>query len=552
MFMRRKDTVLIVDDNKLNRKALMDILSGEYDILQAGDGAEALEVLEQHRDSVVAIILDLVMPRMNGYEFLREYQKEEKYKNIPVVVATVEEDKNNEKRCLELGVWDFIPKSFEQDIIRFRIMNVIKQSKVHSLEHDPLTGLFNQQKFYMEIKELLKQEADTKYAFIRVDIDRFKMINSFYGTKEGDNLICYLAEVISGQLDDVEDGVYGRIMADVFGICIPYSEDKVKRIAKTVRESLKYYKANYYLEVSIGIYVIEDNRMEASSIYDRATIAVKQCKGHYRTPYVIYTEEMGAQIVREQQIVNEMDRALEEEQFVVYLQPQYDANTRQSYGAEALVRWKKPDGHIVSPGEFIPVFEKNGFIVNLDFYVWEKVCQFIRRRLDEGKRVEAISVNVSRVNLYNPKFMEKLIDLVDKYRIPIKYLQLEITESAFFDNIQILKDVINYLHKAGFTILMDDFGSGYSSLNVLKDINVDVLKIDMGFLPRGSSDIRGKKILEAVINMAKALGMPSIAEGVETEEQFKLLQKLGCSVIQGFYFARPMPITEYEALLDKE
>ena len=246
-----------------------------------------------------------------------------------------------------------------------------------------------------------------------------------------------------------------------------------------------------------------------------------------------------------------MDHALETEEFVVYFQPKYELDHYKPMGAEALVRWKKADGTIVSPGDFIPVFESNGFIIKLDYYVWDKVCQLIKNNLNHRGDSEVVSVNVSRVNLYNPEFLESLVNLVEKYKIPPKYLHLELTESAFSDDARMIQNAVDYLHKAGFTLLMDDFGSGYSSLNVLKDINIDVLKIDMRFLSKGPSEERSEKILEAVIKMAKSLDMQVIAEGVEEEKQVKMLKRLGCDYIQGYYFAKPMPKKDYIKLLQK-
>ena len=301
----------------------------------------------------------------------------------------------------------------------------------------------------------------------------------------------------------------------------------------------------------MGIYDIQDNNMDVRNILARATLAAKQCKGQYMVHEARYTEELREKIIKEQNIINEMDHALETEEFVVYFQPKYELNHYKPMGAEALVRWKKADGTIVSPGDFIPVFESNGFIIKLDYYVWDKVCQLIKNNLNHRGDSEVISVNVSRVNLYNPEFLESLVNLVEKYKIPPKYLHLELTESAFSDDARMIQNAVDYLHKAGFTILMDDFGSGYSSLNVLKDIDIDVLKIDMRFLSKGSSEERSEKILEAVIKMAKSLDMQVIAEGVEEEKQVKMLKRLGCDYIQGYYFAKPMPKKDYIKLLQK-
>lgn len=547
--MSKKDKILVVDDLKLNRSKLQDILSKEYDVLEAENGEEGLKLLAANKDQIVAVILDLVMPVLDGFGFLEVYKENEAYKNLPVIIATSEEDIEYEKRCLKLGVWDFVKKPFDPDILHFRIVNAITRSQIYTMEHDPLTGLFNQQKFYQAVRELL--EIDREFVFIRIDIDRFKLINSFYGTKEGDRLIQFLAEIIDDTVSDIEDCCYGRITADIFCVCMPRDDEKILLLENAVKDRLKNYKVHYYLESSIGIYVIEDNTMDVSNIYDKATVAANRCKNNYMVQEVVYTKEMEESLIREQQVINEMDNALEGEEFIVYFQPKYNLNSFTPSGAEALVRWKKPNGSMVSPGEFIPIFERNGFIIKLDYYVWEKVCQFIRKNLDEGKTVEPISVNVSRVNLYNPKFLESLINLVEKYKIPPRYLHLELTESVFSDDASVIQNAVDYLHRVGFTILMDDFGSGYSSLNVLKDINMDVLKIDMKFFSKGPSDEKCIKIIEAVINMAESLGMPVIAEGVEEEEQVKMLKRLGCDYIQGYYFAKPMPVQEYVELVER-
>lgn len=548
--MKKKNTILIVDDNKLNRQSFRVILQKDYEIIEAEDGKEALDILKEDSELVVAIILDLIMPQMDGFQFIEEYRKHEKYKYIPIIVATTNNDVENEKRCLELGVWDFIPKTFHPEIIRFRVVNAINRSKIHTLEFDTLTEIYNRPMFYQKTREMLDSSKEQTFAFIRFDVDRFKMINSFYGITEGDRLLKYVADVIRDVMMQHPISTYGRINADVFGICVAVEGNRqAVQIMQQIRGKMKNYNnLHCYLETSAGCYMIMDKDMDVSTIYDMASIAARKCKGQYMTHEMFYTEEMGEALIHEQKIINEMDRALEDEQFVVYFQPKYELNNYLPRGAEALVRWKKIDGTMISPGDFIPIFEKNGFIIKLDYYVWEKVCKFIKKELEAGRTPEPISVNVSRVNLYNPRFLESLINLVEKYRVPSKYLNLELTESVFSDNGSIIQDAVDYLHKAGFTILMDDFGSGYSSLNVLKDVKLDVLKIDMKFLSRGS-DQRGRKILEAVIKMAESLNMSVIAEGVEEKQQVEMLKKLGCDYIQGYYFAKPMPLEDYELLM---
>lgn len=550
--MKKKNQILIVDDSKLNRTSFANILKDDYKILEAENGKIALNMLEESAGKIVAIILDLIMPVMDGFQFMDEVRKVEAYKYIPIIISTTNDNIENERRCLKLGAWDFIPKKFHPDIIRFRVVNAVNNSKIHVLQYDVLTGIFTEQKFFLQTREMLDEHREKKYAFIHFDIDRFKMINSFYGVKEGDALIEKVANSIQTSVQEYGLGTYGRINGDIFGICVPYdSAEQVRKLIKSIEKKVKAHVTHYYLETSAGVYFIEDNDMEISAVYDKASIAAKQCKGQYMIHEAFYTQEMGENLIKEQKIINEMDSALKEGQFVVYFQPKYELEKLQPYGAEALVRWKKPDGTLISPGDFIPIFEKNGFITKLDYYVWEKVCQFIRAQMDEGKEPAPISVNVSRVNLYTPNFLESIINLVERYKVPPKYLHLELTESVFSDSKILIRDAVDYLHKAGFTIMMDDFGSGYSSLNVLKDVNLDVLKIDMKFLPQGESDTRGVKILEAVIKMADALQMPVIAEGVEEKHQVDLLCRLGCNYIQGYYFAKPMPQHQYQKLIGK-
>lgn len=555
--MRTKNDILIVDDGKLNRTSFASILKENYGILEAENGKEALEVLAENKDSIALIILDLVMPVMDGLEFLEIYQQTKEYRYLPVIVSTTSDDQETEQKCLALGAWDFIPKTFHPEIIRFRVRNAIDKSKVRFLEYDSLTEIYSQQKFYQMTREMLDRWTEENFAFIHFDIDRFKMINTLYGAREGDSLICYVANAIKEVMDQYHRSTYGRITGDVFGICMSYQKlddiyDVVERIKKKIREYTKH-TVHYYLETCAGIYLVEDRDMEISLMYDNAAIASAQCKDQYMVHEALYTKELNDKLKIEQRIIDEMDTALAEEQFVVYFQPKYELEKMSPYGAEALVRWQKPDGTLVSPGHFIPVFEKNGFITKLDYYVWEKVCQFIREELDSGRKPAPISVNVSRINLYHPKFFETLIDLVEKYKIPPKYLHLELTESVFSEDAALMQKTVRYLHKAGFTILMDDFGSGYSSLNILKDVDLDVLKIDMKFFSKGGDTAaKGEKIIEAVVRMAESLDMTVIAEGVEEKHQVEFLSGLGCDYIQGYYFAKPMPQAQYQELVNKK
>jgi len=285
---------------------------------------------------------------------------------------------------------------------------------------------------------------------------------------------------------------------------------------------------------------------------ERANIALNQAKGNHMVPYCVYDGSMWDEMLDEQNIMNALDSAMDNNEFSLLLQPKYELKNETVIGSEALVRWVTKEGENIPPSKFIPIFEKNGSIYELDKFMWESVCQQLRKWLDEGKAVKPVSVNVSRIDLYDPELVNVLVRIVNKYKIPKELFELEITESAYTGDPQMIMSVVDNLQREGFRILMDDFGSGYSSLNMLKDIYIDVLKIDMGFLQRTDRTGRGNNILAAVVYMADKLKLPTIAEGVETKEQVDFLKSIGCNWAQGFYFSQPISAEEFSQLLENK
>lgn len=554
--MTGKNVVLIIDDAKINRVTLNRILGEIYEIIEAESGEQALEILEAKADRIDAVVLDLIMPGIDGFEFMEICQKSERYKNIPVIIATSEGNVKTERECLELGAWDFICKPYDPIITRFRLKNVIDRSQLqiskelkYRAEYDILTGIYNKVKFFQVTKEMLGRFPEEKFIYIRLDIEKFQLVNSFFGMAEGDRLLRQIAVGLKEEAKGKPCMTYGRIEADIFGLCVPFvDQESMIAVVEHSREQFSAYKLEFDIVPTFGFYVIEDKNLPVNDMDDRANLAAKKCKGNYIQSYAFYTEEMSEEIVKEQRVVNRMKKALEGEEFVLYLQPKYELQSNTIGGAEVLVRWNTPDNGMVSPGEFIPVFERNGFILKLDYYVWDKTCQLLSKWLKEGRDPFPVSVNISRVSLYNSKLVEVICGLVEKYEIPPRLLQLELTESAYTSNPKAIRDMMERFQKAGFTILMDDFGSGYSSLNVLKDIAVDILKIDMAFLSDSDRKGRSENILASVVRMAKWLKVPVVAEGVERKEQAAFLRSIGCEYVQGYYFARPMPIEDYESL----
>lgn len=551
-----KNTILIVDDNEVNRSVLAKILETEYHTLSAENGRQALEVLEKCHWKVDAVILDLIMPVMDGFELLRVRQQSESFMSIPVIVSTGDEKIENETRSLELGAWDFIRKPYNVQIIRFRVRNAIERSQLQIMKklqyvesYDSLTGIYRRDRFLQATREMLDEYPEEEFVMVRLDIAKFQLVNSFFGIKEGDLFLCKLADKIRDYLKAKTHVTYGRMRADVFAMCLQYEdEQELQDMASEFREYVGEILPEFDMIPVFGFYFIKDRSMVVNDMYDYAKLATKMCKGNYIKNYAYYRDEMSRDVIKEQKIVNMTKPALEQEKFVLYLQPKYDIQRDHIAGAEVLVRWKDSEKGMISPGEFIPIFERNGFIMKLDLYVWEHACRLLRGWLDKGYEPMPISVNVSRVSVYNPKLVEVICDLVDSYHIPPELFQLELTESAYTTNPFMIREAMRKLQERGFTILMDDFGSGYSSLNVLKDIAVDVLKIDMRFMSDTEIPGRGENILASVVNMAKGLEMPVIAEGVEKKSQVEFLRGIGCEYVQGFYFAKPMPSEEYEQL----
>ncbi len=556
--MSLKNTILVVDDDNFNRKLMHKLLNDTYTILEAVNGKEALEVLEKHREEISAVMLDLVMPVMDGYEFLRESAKIHEYANIPMLVVTSDETDRGEATCLELGAWDFIRKPFDELTLKLRLSNIISRSHLYLVEqlknvaeHDPLTGLFNRAKFFAETRRMLDENPNTTYAFVRFDIERFHLINSFFGESEGNRLLKYVADYFR-EMDVSEAATYGRIESDVFCLCVPHGKFNIINEAARAQEFLENYNYNYYIEPNYGIYIIDNPEISVESMYERATMASKQCKNKYMNYIEYYNDSMNESLVNEQRVINEMHNALADGEFVVYLQPKYSLSTNTACGAEALVRWNHPQRGMINPGMFIPIFESNGFIGKLDYYMWENVCVLLKKWRSSGQEPFPISVNVSRANMYNPHLVEMLTTLVKRYDVPPELLQLELTESSYMDNPNQMKKTVLELKKHGFKILMDDFGSGYSSLNTLKNIDVDILKVDMQFLPTGEGDIKSEHILSSVIRMAGWLDLPVVVEGVETYAQKEFLVSIGCLYVQGYLYARPMPVAEYEKLIESQ
>lgn len=414
---------------------------------------------------------------------------------------------------------------------------------------DTLTGLYNRSAFIKSAQQLLDSNPLTEFSIMKLDIGGFKVINDILGREVGDRVLIRIADVLRQMIG--RDGVYARFFADNFMMMIPYSERSVHpqmildRVQKAIADG---GEVAHDVQIYIGVYRVTDRNISVDNMVDRASIACRSINGSFREHIAYYDENMRRKMLEEQEIRSESRRALENGEFYVCYQPIYGIKAKKFVSAEALVRWNHPTKGMIPPARFIPIFEKNGFIAELDLYVLEQVCIYMKKRADNGLPPFPISVNVSRMSLYNPNIFSIISKLTTKYKVDPKYFRIEITESAYNDNPTQLLDTIGRLRGKCYPVLMDDFGSGYSSLNTLKDIPIDILKLDMKFMQGFEKNGRVGTIVTAIARMSKWLNVPMLAEGVETKEQYDFLVSVGCSYIQGFYFSRPVPEKDFTDL----
>lgn len=421
-------------------------------------------------------------------------------------------------------------------------------------EKNKLTGLFARNPFFTQTETFLRvnETAAGKYCLVAIDIEHFKLFNEWYGQVAGDKLLREIGAHLNKMRQEF-GGIAGYMGGDDFVIVLPNDEKVLENLKCRITGFVRAYGGHTGFLPAFGFYVIDDISLSASQMYDRAILAQETVKGNYAVRCAYYSSDMKTRLENNHVLLAEVQAGLERDEFIYYLQPKCNLNTGKIVGLESLVRWKHPEKGIVAPGYFIPVMESNGLITELDMKVWEQVCQTLQDWIKSGHKVIPISVNVSSVDIYAIDVVEHFKNLVRKYGLPPEYVELEITESAYVEEYKVITSVAEALRNAGFTVLMDDFGSGYSSLNMLKDVNVDVLKIDMKFLKMDENTMdKGMGILEAVTRMANIMGLRMIAEGVETEDQINYLLNMGCIYGQGYFFYKPLPVEEIKILLNDE
>lgn len=413
-------------------------------------------------------------------------------------------------------------------------------------------GLYDTKSFFKEVNKRVKSVPPNEYCMVAIDIEHFRLYNKIYGRESGDHLLAYIVECIQ-KIMEHDLGCAGYLGGDNFAIFMPHQKELIERLNRNISSGVRKISDTVGFLPAMGVCVIEDTTLSAMNLHDRAAIALSNVIGNYTQRICYYDDSMTDTVEEEIKLLSEIQEAIRNQEFTFFAQPQCDISTGKIVGAESLVRWYHHSKGLISPAVFIPVLEKNGFIADLDRYVWDKVCAWIRSWLDRGYRPVPISVNASRIDILSMDVPAYFRYLIKKYDLQADMIKVEITESAYAENDGVIKKTVKELRESGFRVMMDDFGSGYSSLNMLKNVAVDVLKIDMRFLQIGEDEVeKGIGILESVVNMSRQMGVPIIVEGVETKQQEDYLIGMGCRYTQGFFYYKPLPIAEFEKVLSDE
>lgn len=550
-----KRHVLIVEDEQINQMILGNMLQEGFDVLYASDGIEALEQVKIHKDNLALILLDLQMPRMSGLDVLKVLKEEEEYRNLPVIVMTA--DQSAEVDCLKLGAIDFIPKPYPSgEIIFARVNRCIelteKRNIIQSTERDSLTNLLNLDYFLRYVRMYDQHYHDMEMDAIVIDVNHFHMLNERYGKQYGDSVLARIGKRIR-QISREIGGVCCRRSADVFYLYCPHREEYDSILDQASEGLVDENVSENRVRLRIGAYAQVDKSLQIERRFDYAKTAANTVKSGYRKAVGIYDTKMHEEELLRDRLLEDFKPSLAEGRFMVYFQPKYDIRPDKPLlaSAEALVRWNHPELGMISPGMFIPLLEDNGLILELDQFVWHESAARIRDWKERFGFSVPVSVNVSRIDMLTPNLKQTFKEILDEYGLNADDLILEITESAYTGDSEQVISTAKELRgiDMGFRIEMDDFGTGYSSLGMLSNLPIDALKLDMSFIRNAFGENRDVRMIELIIDIADSLRVPVVAEGVETEEQYLVLKAMGCDLVQGYYFSKPVPHEDFDRFL---
>ena len=548
-----KRLVLVADDEFVNREILKSILQDEYELVFAEDGEQTLDQIRAHKDELSLVLLDLKMPILSGMEVLRQAKADPATAQIPIIVVTSDQDA--EVESLTIGASDFIPKPYPQvGVILARILRTIELSEdreiINSTERDELTGLYNREYFYRYVEQFDRYHKDKDMDALVVDVNHFHMINERFGKAYGDSVLRRIGETLRELVIGV-GGMVCRREADTFLVYLPHGGDYADILDNASIGLSGQSVDDTRAWLRMGVYANVDKELDVERRFDRAKMAADTVQGSFTHKIAIYDSTLHERELYAEQLIEDFSIAIRDRQFQVYFQPKFDVRPEMPLlaSAEALVRWIHPTLGMISPGVFIPLFEENGLIQQLDHYVWSETAAQIKDWKERLGFAVPVSVNMSRIDMYDAHLTDLLLGLLETNGLAAHEFLLEITESAYTQDSEQIIETVNTLRDLGFQVEMDDFGTGYSSLNMISALPIDALKLDMQFIRSAFSEGGDTRMLEVIIDIADYLGVPVIAEGVETKEQMLALKRIGCDYVQGFYFSRPAPADEYERFL---
>ena len=545
---RTKATLLIIDMNSEDNE-LAEVLGDEYEIISVRSCIDGMRYLNENRGKVRAVIFDILTLKETGFEYLKIITKDAYYGNIPVLVSTDHEEENIAEMCIEMGAADFISKPYTPSFVRRRVSNMItlgeSEAMVNAVEKDILTDVYTKEAFYHASELILNRNGDKNYSFFMCDIEQFKLLNSQYGKEACDRLLKTIASFLKML---VPHGYVGRFGRDQF-IVMTETYDSVheERIISRMNDMIAQLPVPHIV-LKISVYENVPNDMPVSNVCDRLLMAVERIKGKYHQHVVFYDSAMRKSLMEEHMIVDYMEESLADGSFEIYYQGKFDCTTDCISGAEALVRWNHPVLGMLAPAKFIPVFEKNGFITKLDAYVIDKVCSQIKGWIKNGIEIP-VSVNISYMDLMEEGWVDRQIKTITDNGIGHRFMHIELTESMYYENVNYISNLISKFRKSGCLIEMDDFGSGYSTLSMLSEFHIDILKIDASLIAKLE---KNELLVDTIINLAHKMDCKVVAEGVENYSQYVKLKALECDYIQGYYMSSPLDSIKFTAYLANE
>lgn len=544
-----KRSVIIADNEKMNRDILGRILEDDYHVFFAESGEDLFRMIEANEDTLSLIMLSFNMPGMDGLNVLDVLHADGRSERIPVITLVLTESEGIES--LKRGAADFVKKPYDMsEKIRARVSRLIgyyeDREVIRATEKDELTGLYSMNYFFKYASIIDKYMPDRNMDAVTLNVNNFRLYNDMYGMNAGNKVLRRIANIIDIYATD-NSGIAARSDCDNFSLYLPH-KDSLGELVKLVETGIKDDPDVFNVTFRLGV----NTRMAGSKeklelIFDRARDAAESLKGMHGSAIAYYDSEMASHRVFEEKLARNISSAISDGEIEVVYQPKYDITTNEPVlnGAEALVRWRHPKYGMLFPGTFIPLFEQNGLIKELDGFVWKKAAEQIRKWKDTLGIALPISVNVSRLDLQDENIVDDLCEIVNAAEIGTNELHLEIAESSYISDSEHMSEVLKRFREKGFVVEIDGFGRGFSSLNMLTSLPADILKVDMDLISNISENKRSKKLMELILDIARFLGMPVVVEGVEAKEHFETLKNLDCDMIQGYYFSRPVVPEEF-------